>query len=525
MKKFIAVLFLISNGILFAQISPGDLTKAHSSLEGMSNCTKCHEIGEPVHNSKCLECHSNIKALIDSRRGYHNSKEVINKDCSTCHSEHHGLNFKIVKFDKNNFDHSLTGYILEGKHKEIKCEDCHNKVNIVDEEIKKRKVTYLGLTKNCADCHADYHQKTLPGNCESCHGFEYFRPAVKFNHANARFILEGAHINVKCENCHKITIRDGKEFQAFNGFNFGNCFDCHTDIHKGKFGKNCESCHSTNSFKDIKNRNGFDHNLTGFQLVGKHVLVECNKCHKNGLTSKLKYANCTDCHKDFHKGQFVDNEKIKDCKECHTEDGFRPSLYTITNHNRTNFGLIGGHLAVPCERCHLKGNDWNFKFDNNKCINCHENIHGSTISQKFWDDGNCATCHIFDNWHVVNFNHSLTNFELLGIHKTIKCNACHLNNDASNAKYKFSQLDKGCENCHKDVHNKQFQYSGNTNCEACHAYMNWQPVKFSHTVSRFKLDGAHQNVACIKCHPKVIEKGVQFVKFKFDEIKCSNCHS
>lgn len=524
MKYLILILYFLSCGILLAQISPGDLTNAHSNLEGMSNCTKCHEIGEPVHNSKCMDCHTEIKELVDSRRGYHASKEVQNKDCSGCHSEHHGRNFQIVKFDKNNFDHKLAGYTLEGKHEEIKCEDCHNKDKIISPEIKKREGTYLGLRSKCADCHSDYHQQTLSNNCENCHGFDSFRPAPKFDHSTAMFILDGAHKTVKCEACHNILKRNGKEFQVFKGLKFDMCMDCHEDIHKGKFGTNCESCHSAESFHKLKNKESFDHDRTGFKLIGKHNSVECGQCHKNGFKVKLKSAACIDCHKDYHNGEFAENNKTRDCKDCHNEKGFQPSLFTIEKHNDLDFSLLGGHLAVPCENCHRKEKEWEFRFSDNKCVNCHENIHGNTISQKFWSNGNCESCHVFDNWHVVNFKHIETGFELLGVHKTIQCGVCH-KDDNSNFKYKFLQLNNACESCHRDIHHGQFRKSEKTLCESCHAFVNWEPVKFSHAVSRFKLDGAHKNVACVKCHPKVTEGGVEFVKYKFSEIKCSSCHS
>ena len=48
----------------FAQISPGDLSKAHASLEGVSNCTKCHTVGKKVTSEKCLDCHKEINLSI-----------------------------------------------------------------------------------------------------------------------------------------------------------------------------------------------------------------------------------------------------------------------------------------------------------------------------------------------------------------------------------------------------------------------------------------------------------------------------
>ena len=79
------LLFLLSLAALtgYAQLSPGDLTTAHASLEGMSNCTQCHDLGNKVTNAKCLECHKELRALITRKKGYHASKDVKAKDCFT----------------------------------------------------------------------------------------------------------------------------------------------------------------------------------------------------------------------------------------------------------------------------------------------------------------------------------------------------------------------------------------------------------------------------------------------------------
>ena len=39
-------------------MSPGDLTQYHADLEGLLNCTKCHDLGEGVSEAKCLDCES-----------------------------------------------------------------------------------------------------------------------------------------------------------------------------------------------------------------------------------------------------------------------------------------------------------------------------------------------------------------------------------------------------------------------------------------------------------------------------------
>ena len=62
-------LFLLTH--LVGQISPGKLTTAHAELEGIMNCTQCHDLGNKVTNTKCLACHEEIQELTDQNRGYH----------------------------------------------------------------------------------------------------------------------------------------------------------------------------------------------------------------------------------------------------------------------------------------------------------------------------------------------------------------------------------------------------------------------------------------------------------------------
>jgi hypothetical protein len=138
---------LLTGSRLFAQISPGELASVHAHLEGISNCTKCHTLGSKVTNDKCLECHTEIRTRISANKGFHVSPEVKGKGCMSCHSDHHGRNFEIVRFDKQKFDHTLTGYNLSGAHAAKTCADCHKPVNIVDESVKKKASTYLGLSR------------------------------------------------------------------------------------------------------------------------------------------------------------------------------------------------------------------------------------------------------------------------------------------------------------------------------------------------------------------------------------------
>src|SRR5512135_879595 len=105
-----------------AQISPGELSKAHQALEGISNCTQCHESGQGLSNEKCLACHLEIKGHIQRKHGYHFAN--ASAPCVTCHKEHLGREAAITRFDELGFDHAKAGFVLTGKHGALKCAQC-----------------------------------------------------------------------------------------------------------------------------------------------------------------------------------------------------------------------------------------------------------------------------------------------------------------------------------------------------------------------------------------------------------------
>lgn len=520
----LVMLFLLS-GNSFAQISPGDLTTAHSNLEGMSNCIKCHEVGKKVLSAKCLECHKEIKELISLNRGYHSSPEVKSKECYSCHNEHHGRNFKIIRFDTLKFDHRETKFELAGKHAELTCKACHKKELIKTRKSQKASGSYLDLGTDCLSCHADFHQKTLPANCLQCHNNKAFKPVTGFNHNKTKFPLLGRHQSVDCSKCHKVTEQNGKKFQKFAGLAFSNCTDCHKDIHENKFGPDCRKCHNEISFKKVATQSGFNHSKTDYPLEGKHLNVDCKLCHKQSLTAKLNFSRCTDCHKDYHKGQLTKSGIAGDCKDCHTVQGFTNSNFTVERHNQGGFKLEGPHLATPCFACHRKGTEWVFKDLKKRCVDCHEDIHQNFIDQKYYPNQNCASCHAVTIWNQVKFDHSTTDFKLTGKHSETTCRQCHFGKEPTGiAKQKFRDLTGSCLECHDDVHNKQFETSEKNYCTRCHGYERWKPIVFNHDNTRFKLDGSHKNLACTKCHKVVSNGTMRYVQYKFEDIKCSSCH-
>lgn len=520
----ISVLGILVNTNLEAQISPGELTKAHSELEGMSNCTNCHELGKAVTNAKCLSCHSEIRNLVAGNKGYHSFSEVKGRNCVACHSEHHGRNFKIVNFNPDDFNHDKTGYKLSGSHLSILCTECHQKKFILSALSKTKHSTYLGLSSECRSCHEDYHQNMLGTDCSSCHSVSKFQNAENFKHENAQFKLTGKHQSIDCEKCHPVILKNNKKFQKFKGLTFSSCESCHNDVHKGKFGNDCNSCHNTSSFHNIA-RGSFDHNKTNYPLIGKHMPVSCNDCHKKSLSIKLQHDKCMACHSDYHKGDFVAMNIARDCAECHSEAGFKPSSFTIERHASAKFKITGAHLAVPCQSCHFKTENWRFRNIGNDCFECHKNIHGRELTAAYLPDNNCGYCHSTERWNSINFNHSTTNFKLEGKHARVSCERCHSVITPSSKQIQFASTKQNCESCHQDIHYGQFALNNSTQCFKCHGFNDWTTEKFDHEKTKFSLSGAHAKLKCNQCHKIIVEGERTFVKYKMEDFKCASCHT
>lgn len=526
--SFTVITFIFSVFTASAQISPGDLCKAHAHLEGASNCTQCHEVGNKVTREKCLACHKEIKANIDAGKGYHASDEVKGKNCAACHNDHHGRNFEIIKINKKLFNHDKTGFSLKGVHAKQECNACHNPQRIKNPELKKRSGTYLGLTQNCLSCHDDFHQSKLSNNCTECHNFNSWKGAKRFDHSKTKFPLLGKHATVGCIECHKTEMVNGKKAQRFKGLVFNNCTGCHEDVHKGKFGQDCKECHTEESFHFSKKMTAFNHDKTNFKLLGKHKQVDCKQCHKTAsMTDPVKHSRCSDCHTDYHKGEFNSKNGSPDCNECHTNDGFTPSTFTIEKHNKGPFKLEGAHLATSCNACHKKEDkNWHFRNIGKRCIDCHKNEHEGYIDEKFMPDNNCEVCHTVDSWKVKNFDHDKTGYKLEGTHATTECGLCHYaKNENGVPTQKFKGLSKECSACHKDNHVQQFAVNGKTDCTRCHGFDRWENSKFDHNTSRFKIDGQHIGVKCNECHKSITNEKGTYIEYKFDNIECSKCHS
>lgn len=515
-----------------AQFSPGDLSRPHAQLEGTQNCVKCHEVGKEISGAKCLSCHEEIARVVQARHGFHGS--VPERKCRACHKEHLGRDVETMIFDRKVFDHATTGFALTGKHAAAACETCHQQSMMRDKFIRDLvertgRKSFLGLDTSCRSCHDDRHAGTLGGECSTCHSTTSWTPAPGFDHSKTRFALAGKHMRVECSKCHVSFAGRSAATMTFMVKSFSDCNSCHASPHKDGFsGQACSSCHSTEGWYTIAGR-AFNHDLTGFRLKGRHAKVKCEGCHRQGGTGtrslRIAHERCTDCHEDYHGGVFMAGY-TNDCERCHTENGFRPSTFTLAQHNTLEFTLTGAHGAIPCSGCHSAGSYGKpvFRFQSRTCEGCHRDVHGGQFADRMREQG-CAACHTTSSWTSTTFDHSTTRFPLQGQHGKIPCGKCHTPR-GRNGVMQFAGLRLECATCHRDPHAGQFKEGSLARCESCHATESWHALVFNHnTQSRFALTGAHSRLACRVCHVEETIAGAVVLRFKPLPTGCEGCHT
>ncbi len=468
------------------------LVGAHAGTE----CSSCHSTGQFKGLTKdCFTCHT---ADFNKVKQPSHSKAQFDHNCLACHN--------LVAWSPSTFDHAKTSYPLLGAHKNADCASCHSSG------------VYKGLNTECYTCHQTNYKKAVAPNhqtaqlshdCVSCHSPNGWKPS-SFNHAKTNFPLVGAHTSADCASCHSAG--------RFIGLP-GDCFSCHQkDFGKtvapnhtvAQFSHDCLTCHTVIAWKPST----FSHAKTNFQLVGAHVTVACESCHKNGVFKGLP-SDCYSCHQtNFNtttSPNHVAAQFSHDCMTCHSTIAWKPSTF---NHATTNFQLVGAHVTVACESCHKNGV---YKGLPSDCYSCHQTNFNATTSPnhataQFSHD--CMTCHSTIAWKPSTFNHATTNFQLVGAHVTVACESCHKNGV-------FKGLSSDCYSCHQTNFNATTSPNHATaqfshDCMTCHSTIAWKPSTFNHATTNFQLVGAHVSLACESCHKNGVFKGLPS--------DCYSCH-
>lgn len=536
-------------GILNKLLSPGKLIEGHKDLESV-DCLRCHNAGKGVPSELCLDCHKDLRPYVSEKRGFHGRAD---KQCHQCHSDHKGRDFDSTKINENEFDHTKTGYKLEGKHSKIQCSECHT-AKRKDKPIRPEGVRYFGAQSTCDSCHSKDNPHHFSGDwakkdCQSCHGLKAWTADLKFDHEkDAKYLLEGKHTKIKCDDCHKLKSGDYK--YTWPNLKIDRCKTCHEDVHKNQPGEkfksgNCLACHTQQSWRVGK----FDHQKqTRFALNGAHAKIKCNDCHKlKSGEMKYTWANletdkCRTCHEDPHQDRLSEKFRGGACSTCHGE--LRWKIEKFEHETVTQYPLKGAHAKVDCVKCHVQTAEVSIKESKKRswvglkteCAACHKDVHqfGEFKGDRIQNLQKCETCHTELAWKTTHdFDHSKsTRYSIDGKHKSLECKQCHTPQQAggSTSQYQWPDLDvKTCEACHKSPHRGQFSERGHSiKCSGCHVTESWKrpPTKaeFDHDANtRFKITGKHNELTCEKCHGNKEKQ-----KYLFEEVSaldfCVGCH-
>ncbi|MGE4132043.1 MAG: cytochrome c3 family protein [Bdellovibrionales bacterium] len=556
-------------GLLNKLLAPGPLIKGHAHLEG-SDCLKCHDAGKGVPDVRCLECHKEIKRDVQVEHSLHGR---VKQACHTCHADHKGRTFNSMAFDINTFDHGAsTGYVLSGKHADLKCQECHTTKHGA-KSVLAGKIRYFGQQTSCRSCHKKDDVHFFKGHfakkdCAECHDPRSWKEFTKFDHErDTKYKLEGKHAELKCADCHGPAKKTRVVRYQWPQLEKSQCLSCHKDFHANRLsprfrGGNCATCHTQKSWQIEK----FDHDKTKFHLGGKHAELKCADCHKPKTRQTVKAikdldftglkVQCLACHKDFHqypRGAAVKGiGPLNNCATCHNDKTWK-EISRFDHSTFTRYPIDGKHLELKCADCHIpkKGRPI-YKWPNlttKTCENCHKSPHYGQFSDSLLKKS-CTECHVTSGWMDFKggkgVDHSKTRFPLTGAHAKTKCTDCH--GQRPKQKFKFPSFEKEfCLDCHTNVHTRQFSSRlDTTKCSACHTTKSFTDrLEFDHSKTRYPLEGKHAQVRCEECHrpagnkialtkPNVsglkFPRGKEFVpneyqmpKVKSDE--CLSCHT
>jgi len=332
-----------------------DCLSCHDGLESINssydhNLTDFHLLGE--HQIlPCSACHMGLISLkafqemdtacLSCHLGRDVHQNYLGESCEECHSP---ASWKAV-----NYEHTQTGFYLEGGHDNLLCSDCH-----LDQ-------TYQGEDGNCITCHLDdeSHQGAFGEDCTVCHSTTNWDIPV-FDHTGPYSDLcftchqnesPGNHYQAQCSACHSVNAWLPASFNHA-AINTSNCQSCHQKESPAKhYPAQCSACHSVNAWRPAT----FSHSV-------------------------INTSNCQSCH----LSERPNNHFSGQCSICHSRNKWKPAFVSHTfptNHKKANNN---------CNLCHPGGN-----YTTYNCYQCHE--HNSSEVKKEHKGvsnlNNCVRCH------------------------------------------------------------------------------------------------------------------------------------
>ena len=561
------------------QVSPGPLNSAHAvieSLDGLDGCVLCHGRRDDSYALTCGNCHPAIADQIDAGRGLHGGLGDDAERCERCHHEHVGDElplagdhvFQLAGFEGvAGFNHASLArgegpvLALLGHHAALDCKDCHE--NASERVLQAGTTRFLGLSPDCASCHADPHAGALP-DCRACHDESTrFDQPLAYDHE--RFELSGAHAGRSCVECHADTDLASLVAESSVSRPTRTCSDCHEHPHTSAFltsvaaidaeMSDCAACHGVerNGFREaLSARRGSPawHSASGLSLVGAHAL-DCAACHEPaGGFGNRDPADCAACHQHDHSQGFLASSAALDphraaCNGCHraADSSFFAARDALAQepgwHAASGFALVAPHLGVACALCHVEtpaeslGSSARYpQRAPDDCAACHDDPHSQDFADGPFAQAACRACHALERFRPATFDvdaHSGTRFELTGAHRAVACEGCH-DRPTSDSRLRLELDATACSTCHLDAHlgafdeptvlrafasslasatgaassvNAGLASEGCARCHGTHSFEQLSICDFEHGLwANWPLDGAHASLTCESCHAR-----------------------
>ena len=453
---------------------PGPLHPAHAVvavLERGARCEACHAPGAGIDAARCVACHDAIGAQLAAGAGLHGGlgADVVRR-CERCHSEHHGAEAPLIApfafpragvADATRYDHAHVAFGLRGAHDGLACTTCHPHA---DDPMPPAGGRFVGASQQCTACHRDAHGGAFGSGCADCHGQEEPWSAAP-HFAHAQLPLAGGHARVACAACHAPGSEREVAAVRRQAAPARTCRACHDDPHDGIASTKPD----------------------GLRLAG-----------------------------------------TSDCARCHDTTAWRSARPTGAQHAALGFELHGRHAEAACAACHGdagRAARWSGAVpEAGDCAVCHSSPHGEALLAT----ARCEQCHHADDatfaaGRITAAAHAATGFALVPPHTIPDCRRCHAG--VSWPERYPGRAAADCRACHADVHGGQFAESRWRQCSACHAGEHFVPHQFgreAHSASAFPLAGAHDAVACNRCHTLGNDGRRQFVG---TPRTCASCHA
>lgn len=425
------------------------------------------------------------------------------------------------------FDHSTTGFNLDGGHIRERCESCHIQG------------MFRGTPRDCSGCHRQggrapgktpSHVPTV-ATCDSCHFSTAWTPS-SFRHRTNQGVAVGS-----CISCHNGSAATGKTA-------------AHVVTNAA-----CDSCHKTTAWLPA----GYTHALAvpgacatchnGSRASGKsarHVptTASCDKCHGIGvaftppsvgganlhanMAGPVAAGNCSTCHNGNYVAQ---NAQAKSATHFPTTEQCDACHQSTVSWGSASFdhSLVTPPVNGMCSSCHgssALGKSSSHVPTSQQCDVCHNSVIAFKPAQMnhFGVAGQCAGCHsgayAFANARAKPAAHVPT---------TLSCDTCHVNGFVTWVPAAMNHTGSAgrCITCHSGgflAQNAQVKpathVSTTAQCDSCHqSTTSWATRIFNHDLTTPAVAGR-----CSSCHNSVAAIGKPTTHVP-TTAQCDSCHN